>query len=157
MEAALEYQKAICARMREQQEAKPGQAAEEEEEMPEAHVQILLEEAQAVLENMPADLPDTGPVAVARHLSEKATLNEDQLQPVALIAKAMQEAWEEQGKPKQMKPIGKILRMLLLGGGGCGKTRIINHVLTGLFVTFWGQRGCVKAAPSNKAARGILG
>ena len=47
--------------------------------------------------------------------------------------------------------------MLLLGGGGCGKSRIVNLVLTALFLQFWGPRGCVKAAPSNKAARGILG
>ena len=56
-----------------------------------------------------------------------------------------------------MKPHGKILRMLLLGGGGCGKSRIVNLVFTALFLQFWGPRGCVKAAPSNKAARGILG
>ena len=47
--------------------------------------------------------------------------------------------------------------MLLLGGGGCGKSHIVNLVLTALFLQFWGPRGCVKAAPSNKAARGILG
>ena len=47
--------------------------------------------------------------------------------------------------------------MLLLGGGGCGKTRIVNLVLTALFTEYWGPRGVVKAAPSNKAARGILG
>ena len=56
-----------------------------------------------------------------------------------------------------MSPVGRILRMLLIGGGGCGKSRIINLVLTALFIQFWGPRGCVKAAPSNKAARGILG
>ena len=56
-----------------------------------------------------------------------------------------------------MDPVGRILRMLLLGGGGCGKSRIVNLVLTALFIQFWGPRGCVKAAPSNKAARGILG
>ena len=56
-----------------------------------------------------------------------------------------------------MALVGKILHMLLLGGGGCGKTRIVNLVLTALFQTFWGPRGCVKTAPSNKAARGILG
>ena len=59
--------------------------------------------------------------------------------------------------PKQMKHTGRILRMLLLGGGGCGKTRVINLVLTALFTEFWGERGIVKVAPSNKAARGILG
>ena len=56
-----------------------------------------------------------------------------------------------------MKHTGRIFLMLLLGGGGCGKTRIVNLVLTALFMEFWGERGIVKAAPSNKAARGILG
>ena len=47
--------------------------------------------------------------------------------------------------------------MFCEGGGGCGKSRIVNLVLTPLFIQFYGPRGCVKAAPSNKAARGILG
>ena len=106
---------------------------------------------------MPNALPSSGPVAVAKHLVEAATLNQDQRGPVALIANDMQTAWAKQGKPKRMALVGKILHMLLLGGGGCGKTRIVNLVLTALFLTFWGPRGCVKTAPSNKAARGILG
>ena len=154
--AALEHQKDVAAMSREQQLREPMETAQEEETA-EAHASVLLQEANVLLQTMPVDLPDLGPVHVARHLAEKATLNEDQRQPVALIAKDMQAAWEKQGKPKQMQSTGKILRMLLLGGGGCGKTRIINLVLTALFVTFWGPRGCVKAAPSNKAARGILG
>ena len=52
---------------------------------------------------------------------------------VALVANAMQTAWEEQGHPERMKPTGRLVRMLLLGGGGCGKTRIVNLVLTALF------------------------
>ena len=51
----------------------------------------------------------------------------------------------------------RILRMLLLGGGGCGNSRIVNLVLTALFLQLWGPRGCVKAAPSDKAAREIRG
>ena len=96
-------------------------------------------------------------MAVAKYLVEGATLNQDQQGPVALIATAMQTAWEKPGKPKLMKDSGKIVRMLLLGGGGCGKTRIINLVLTALFQTFWGKRSCMKTAPSNKPARSILG
>ena len=47
--------------------------------------------------------------------------------------------------------------MLLIGGGGFGKSRIVNLVLTALFLQFWGPRGCVEAAQSNRASRGILG
>ena len=120
-------------------------------------MQILTEEAAKLLESVPTDLAAAGPVAFAKHLVEAATLNHDQRAPVALIANDMQMAWEKQGKPKLMHPAGRILRMLLLGGGGCGKSRIVNLVLSALFLQFWGLRGCMKAAPSNKAARGILG
>ena len=123
----------------------------------EAEVKLLSREAEALLQSMPCDLHASGPVSVAKYLVEQASLNQDQRGPVALIAKDMQTAWVQQGRPKQMAVVGKILRMLLLGGGGCGKTRIVNLVLTALFLTFWGPRGCVKTAPSNKAARGILG
>ena len=132
-------------------------AAARAQEPTEAEVKLLTQEAEALLQSMPNDLPTSGPVAVAKHLVEAATLNQDQRGPVALIAKDMQTAWVQQGRPKRMAVVGKILRMLLLGGGGCGKTRIVNLVLTALFLTFWGPRGCVKTAPSNKAARGILG
>ena len=123
----------------------------------EAEVKLLSCEAEALLQSMPCDLHASGPVSVAKYLVEQASLNQDQRGPVALIAKDMQTAWVQQGRPKRMAVVGKILRMLLLGGGGCGKTRIVNLVLTALFLTFWGPRGCVKTAPSNKAARGILG
>merc|ERR1712039_1060285 len=65
------------------------------------------------------------------------------------IAKEMQIAWEKQGKPRHMDPVGRILRMLLLGGGGCGKSRIVNLVLTALFLEFWEPRGCAKAGTIN--------
>ena len=139
--------------MRQQQDTEEPHELKESSE----DVQLLTEEAAELLQSMPTDLAAAGPVAFARHLVEAATLNQDQQAPVALIAKEMQMAWEKQGKPQRMHPVGRILRMLLLGGGGCGKSRIVNLVLTPLFLQFWGPRGCVKAAPSNKAARGILG
>ena len=52
---------------------------------------------------------------------------------------------------------GRVARILIFGGGGCGKTRIINEVLTPLFRRFYGLRGCVLTAFSNKAARLIKG
>jgi hypothetical protein len=153
---AIQHQRDVAETLREQ--------ANTEQHMPdhvddtqEPTVTLLTKEAEALLQSMPTDMTALGPVKVAKYLAEEALLNRDQQGPVALIAKDMQTAWEQQGKPKKMKDEGKILRMLLLGGGGCGKTRIINLVLTALFITFWGARGCVKIAPSNKAARGILG
>ena len=150
---ALQHQKSTAETLRQQQDT------EELHEPIESctQVQMLTDEAAELLQSIPTDLASAGPVAFAKHLVEAATLNQDQRTPVALIAKDMQIAWEKQGKPQRMNPVGRILRMLLLGGGGCGKSRIVNLVLTALFLQFWGPRGCVKAAPSNKAARGILG
>ena len=150
---ALQHQKTMAETLRQQQETEvPHEPTESD-----AQVQMLTEEAAELLQSIPTDLAAAGPIAFARHLTEAATLNHDQRAPVALIANDMQIAWEKQGKPTHMDPRGRILRMLLLGGGGCGKSRIVNLVLTPLFLQFYGPRGCVKAAPSNKAARGILG
>jgi len=47
--------------------------------------------------------------------------------------------------------------MLVFGGGGCGKTRIINLVMAKLFRRFYGPRGLVLTAFANKPARLIGG
>ena len=39
--------------------------------------------------------------------------------------------------------VGRRLRLLFFGGGGCGKTRIINAVLAKLFRRFYGPKGLV--------------
>ena len=150
---ALQLQKATAETMRRQQDMEMPREQNESR----AEVHVLTQEAVELLQRIPTDLAASGPVAFAKHLVQAATLNQDQRAPVALVAKDMQTVWEKQGKPQHMKPHGRILRMLLLGGGGCGKSHIVNLVLTALFLQFWGPRGCVKAAPSNKAARGILG
>jgi len=150
---ALQLQKTTAETMRKQQDME--MPCEQNESQAEVHV--LTQEAMELLQSIPTDLAASGPVAFAKHLVRAATLNQDQQAPVALVAKEMQIVWEKQGKPQHMKPHGRILRMLLLGGGGCGKSHIVNLVFTALFLQFWGPRGCVKAAPSNKAARGILG
>ena len=114
---AVQHQKTTAESMRQQQET------EVPHELSEAcvPVQMLTEEAAEMLQSVPTDLAATGPIAFAKHLVDAATLNQDQKAPVALIAKEMQMAWEKQGKPRQMNPVGRILRMLLIGGGGCGK------------------------------------
>ena len=111
---ALQHQKDTAENMRRQQDTEvPDEITEASED-----VQLLTEEAAALLQRIPKDIASAGPVAFAKHLVEAATLNQDQQAPVALIAKEMQMAWEKQGKPRHMDPVGRILRMLLLGGGG---------------------------------------
>ena len=156
LKEALQHQACTAESNRLYQEDTAQEDAKPAPEM-EAEARVLSTDAEALLRNVPEGTAEKGPIAFALELAKAATLNADQLAPVALIAHEMQKAWEAQGKPARMKPIGCLMRMLLLGGGGCGKSRIINLVLTPLFVQYWGPRGCVKAAPSNKAARGILG
>eukprot|EP00438_Fugacium_kawagutii_P025227 Skav230240 [mRNA] locus=scaffold1818:78429:87690:+ [translate_table: standard] len=100
-----------------------------------------------------------GPAFVAKKLAEEASLNRDQLGFVAIVAVALQSAWvvlpaERDGTLPKDKAL---LRCLLVGGGGCGKTRIINQVLRPLFLAFFGDHAVQTQAPSNKAARQIHG
>ena len=53
--------------------------------------------------------------------------------------------------------VGRRLRVLFFGGGGCGKTRIINSVLAKLFRRFYGPKGLVLNTFANKPARLING
>ena len=147
---ALQHQKTTAESMRQPQDT------EVPHELNEAcaQVQMLTEEAAELLQSIPTDIAADGPVAFAKHLVDAAALNQDQRAPVALIAKEMQMAWERQGKPRHMDPVGRILWMLLIGGGGCGKSRIVNLVLTALFLQFCGPRGCVRNPRQDTTCRG---
>ena len=114
------------------------------------------------------------PKVAASKLAKKATLNRDQMCLVALAASLMQAEWEKQqadepqlkdssascwdshsGDAPLMKlTAGVIARILFVGGGGCGKSRVINKVLTPLLRAYYGRRGLMKEAQSNRAARG---
>ena len=52
---------------------------------------------------------------------------------------------------------GRLCRMLIYGKGGCGKTELITMVLSPLFKRYFGPRGLVTTAFSNKAARLVNG
>jgi hypothetical protein len=122
------------------------------------------------------DWESMGPVDFAKYLCDAGTLTAEQRGPVALVARDLQRVYDEvvarraQLTDAQLRaegigatehvtlPLkGRRLRLLLYGGGGCGKTRIINCVLTKLFRRFYGAKGVVLTAFSNKAARLIRG
>ena len=99
-----------------------------------------------------AECTSMGPVDFAKLLCDQGTLTTEQLGPVALLARDMQKVYDKEvarratltdaqlraegiGATEHVTlPLtGRRLRLLLYGGGGCGKTRVINHVLTKLF------------------------
>ena len=117
-----------------------------------------------------------GPGALAWELCEKHGLEEDPRRPVALVAVQLERCWQKllqtspelalpssdvwpkhDGTKALLPPYGWVSRLLLLGGGGAGKTSRINLALSPWLRAFVGNRGLQKLAPSHKAARGILG
>ena len=143
--------------------------------------ELVAEEVRSSLTSAPSvelfDVEDVlaGPRQVAWKLCEAAELNADQKRAVALVVQPMQVTWEKARdaaeltsrhkarevlaeEARQLMPlVGTLVRLLLVGGGGCGKTRIFNRVLVPLLEAFYGPQGVVKEASSNKAARLLHG
>ena len=120
------------------------------------------------------DLLSLGPVAYAKSLCDTTGLTREQRGPVALIARDMQTAYEAEQQRRAtltdqqrealdneiagqalLPLVGRLVRILIFGGGGRGKTKTIVEVLRPLFSRFYGPKGCVLTAFSNKAARFI--
>ena len=118
-----------------------------------------------------ADELRQGPAALAWKLATDAQLNRDQLRAVALVVDVMQQEFDRMlsENPELFNAVansletnvailplvGVLTRLLLVGGGGCGKSRIINKVLTPLLRAFYGRYGLMLEGPSNKSARNI--
>ena len=88
-----------------------------------------------------------GPARLAWGLCRRATPNEDQIKPVALVAIKMEAAWQQvlletpgleatsggmwecrDGGHALLPVYGALCRLLLIGGGGAGKSTIINKL-----------------------------
>ena len=119
-------------------------------------------EAQATCVTIPLPEALQGPKHVAELIMEEQRqheriLNEEQLELFALWVEKLQEAFVR--RPNSEEPYLALdtwlLDIVVDGGGGCGKTMMINHFLVPLCQAFFGHAGVVLAAPSNKAARGI--
>ena len=68
------------------------------------------------------------------------------------------EAQQERLAREHLLPLsGRVSRMLLFGGRGCGKTTITNFALTPLFLPLYGRLGLVQTAFANKLSRLICG
>jgi len=171
LQTAIEDQKAQLARLREQEAtmAVPGpleQGQHHNGDLSDVGVQLVEDPELGSTKHM-------SPVAFAKQLCEVATLNRDQRRPVALIAREMERAWQTEQQRRALLPqaerdevemqqwtiplSGRLCRMLIFGSGGCGKTRLITMVLAPLFKRYFGPRGLVTTAFSNKAARLVNG
>ena len=101
-----------------------------------------------------------GPGRVAKRLLEQdLPFTEEHRDVVALIAWAMQQAFvsREDATSIRLPCDASLLRIVVLGGGGCGKTLMLTTVLFPLFILCFGDRGVLRCAPSNKAARHLGG
>lgn len=171
--AALAHHEACLEALRTQGEDKLAA----QEPLPEA-TSLAPQEPEVMLQSAHAekDAEPQEPAAYAKWLCDRGALTREQRGPVALIAREMQLEYDKETRRRERLPVaqreahargvaaesflplkGRRKRVLIYGGGGCGKTRIINCVLTPLFRKFYGPRGVVLTAFANKPARLIGG
>jgi hypothetical protein len=171
LQAAIENQKTKLASLREQELTIPAtipsqQEARDHVDPSDLGVELVDDAHLGASEHM-------RPTVFAKQLCDAATLNRDQRRPVALIALELERAWQSERQrraaltPNEQDDVqmqqwtiplsGRLCRMLIYGSGGCGKTRLINMVLSPLFNRYFGPRGLVTTAFSNKAARLVNG
>ena len=105
-----------------------------------------------------------GPKHVAElTMKQQAThgriLNDEQKTLFALLVDCLQQAFLRRANSEEpYLPLDEwLLDIVIDGGGGCGKTMLINYFFVLACRAFFGPTGVVLAAPSNKAARGIHG
>ena len=122
--------------------------------------------------NMPLDEVLRGPGHVAWKLIQGVKedpdnnfeFNEEQIDCIALQIWPLEQAWRMQLEGKQrpcttvhtLRKLPNDLglpRILIIGGGGCGKTTLMQVVVVPTLQTFFSK--IVLSAPSNRAARGF--
>ena len=166
---ALAHQQAVRSAMRtEQQDLKTNIQNAEDGKSLQAMLAALenLRQHDAEATCTIQELPDLmrGPKHVAeRIMREQAchdpphVLNDEQMTLYALWVDAMQQAFTRRSNPEEpFLPLDEWLFDIIIdGGGGCGKTMLINYFFVPLCRAFFRHAGVVLAAPTNKAARGI--
>ena len=102
--------------------------------------------------------------SVKEKLQDSFEFNEEQIECIALHIWPVEQAWRVHLKGKQkvgvtvntLRKLPNDLglpRVLTIGGGGCGKTTLMQVVVVPTLQTFFSR--VVLTAPSNRAARGF--
>ena len=122
------------------------------------------EEAEATCIMRPLPELMQGPKHIAECIMKEQslkgrTLNDEQKLLFGLWVDCLQQAWLCRPNPEKPElPLDVwLFDMIIDGGGGCGKTMLINFFFVPLCRAFFGPAGVVLTAPSNKAARLIHG
>lgn len=84
-------------------------------------------------------------------------MTEEQIDCAALVVYPLQKAFESRSDMSSITlPLsGSLARLLIVGGGGCGKTTLLMKIMMPVLQTY--LHGMLRTAPSNKAARSIGG
>ena len=108
---------------------------------------------------VPIQLPDImkGPKHVAGMIMEEQrtkkdqplVLNDEQKELFAFWVEKLQEAFNRRPNPEVPNLCLQtwLFDIIIDGGGGCGKTMLINNFIVPLCRAFFGQQGVVLAAP----------
>ena len=161
--AALQHQTCVVKLMAEKSlselEAASGSADAESSDFQAAMSNHRAEEPMCTWIDNPCLLQ--GPKHVAWRLCRDENLSEEQVNAVALVVLPLQKAFDARpNKSSHLIPTRwqeGYVRVVFVGSGGCGKSLLINKVFTPLLQAYFGPKGLLKQAPSNKAARLIGG
>eukprot|EP00435_Cladocopium_sp_Y103_P021272 s390_g5.t1 len=104
---------------------------------------------------------ENSPAAVAWALMQKFTASEDQINFMSLLVAPMQKAWLERPCGTEVLPPVNgthYCRVIGLGGGGCGKSWMLNHMIRPLIRHFFhGINSYYPLCATNAGARLIFG
>ena len=113
-------------------------------------------------------LPDQcrGPGPFAWALLQHTTCSEDQIDFASLPVLAMQQNWQQvqdrgattdEDVPLALASTSATCRIIGLGGGGCGKSYVLEHVIEPTTAAFYGQQGYLAVCQSNAGAQNVKG
>jgi len=113
-------------------------------------------------------LPDQccGPGPFAWALLQHTTCSEDQIDFASLPVLTMQQNWQQvqdrdattdEDVPLALQSTSSTCRMIGLGGGGCGKSYVLEKVIEPTTAAFYGQQGYLAVCQSNAGAQNVKG